>query len=126
MVKVFPAGHRGNEAGGRGGGRGGGSFGGRGGGRGGRGGGRGGGGGGGRFQDFGPPASVVPTGNVLHPSQEYVVCRNIIPDRVPIFNRPVYLENKTKVGCIDEVFGPINEFVFILINLYIYIEFLIK
>ena len=102
MVKVFPAGHRGAavSGGGRGGGRGGrggrGGFGGR---------------GGGRFQDFGPPASVVATGNVLHPSQEYVVCRNLIPDRVPIFNRPVYLEDKKKIGVIDEVFGPINEFV---------------
>ena len=96
MVKVFPAGHRGNAVA-SGGDRG--SFGGRGGGRGGRGG-RGGfgGRGGGRFQDFGPPASVVATGKVLHPAQEYVVCRNLIPDRVPIFNRPVYLEDKKKLA----------------------------
>ena len=53
----------------------------------------------------------------MHPAQEYVVCRNLLPDKVPIFNRPVYLEDKKKVGVVDEVFGPINEFVSIFIIL---------
>lgn len=98
MVKSFTP--RGNDRGGRGG---------RGGDRGGRGGFR-----GGQRQnwDQGPPAQVIDCCTVMHPCEEYVVVKNKLPDRVPIFNRPVYLENKTKVGVIDDVFGPINEFLF--------------
>jgi len=29
---------------------------------------------------------------------------------VPKFNRAIYLENKTKVGTVDEIFGPIDGF----------------
>ena len=106
MVKDFknapPGGAGGAARGGFSGGRGG--FGGR--------GGRGGGFRGGRGPiDYGTPASVVPTGNVMHPCQEYVICRNLIPTKVPIFNRPVYNINKEKIGVVDEVFGPINDFV---------------
>lgn len=61
--------------------------------------------------DQGPPAEVIEVGNVMHPCQEYVVVKHTLTDRVPIFNRPVYLENKTKIGVIDDVFGPINEYV---------------
>ncbi len=87
--------------------------GGRGGSRGGRGGFGGGRGGGGQRQmwDQGPPAEVIEVGNVMHPCQEYVVVKHTLQDRVPIFNRPIYLENKTKIGVIDDVFGPINEYV---------------
>jgi len=100
MVKQFD---RGSSRGGPRGGRGGGSF------RGGRGGGR----GGGRPQQNWdqPPASVIEVGHVMHPCEEYLVIKNNLPDKVPIFGRPVYLENKTKIGIIDDVFGPINEFV---------------
>ena len=31
-------------------------------------------------------------------------------DMVPYFNAPIYLENKEQVGKIDEIFGPINEY----------------
>lgn len=61
--------------------------------------------------DQGPPAEVIEVGHVMHPCQEYVVVKHTLADRVPIFNRPVYLENKTKIGVIDDVFGPINEYV---------------
>jgi H/ACA ribonucleoprotein complex subunit 1 len=106
MVKEF---NRGGGDRGRGGGRGG--FGGRGGDRG-RGGGRGGFRGGQRQNfDMGPPAQVIEVGAVMHPCEEYVVLKNMLADKVPIFNRPVYLENKSKIGVIDDVFGPINEFV---------------
>jgi rRNA processing protein Gar1 len=46
----------------------------------------------------------------MNSAEEYLVIQNILPDRVPIFNRGVYLENKEKIGIIDDVFGPINEF----------------
>lgn len=81
------------------------------GGRGGRGGFGGRGGRGGQNWDQGPPAEVIEVGYVMHPCQEYVVVKHTLQDRVPIFNRPVYLENKTKIGVIDDVFGPINEYV---------------
>src|SRR4051812_10883515 len=32
--------------------------------------------------------------------------------KVPKFNSPVYLENKTKLGKVDEIFGPVNEIFF--------------
>jgi H/ACA ribonucleoprotein complex subunit 1 len=102
MVKEFNrGGSRGAPRGGRGGDRGG------------RGGGRGGFRGGMRQNfDMGPPAQVIEVGTVMHPCEEYIVMKNILADKVPIFNRPVYLENKTKIGVIDDVFGPINEFMF--------------
>jgi H/ACA ribonucleoprotein complex subunit 1 len=80
-----------------------------GGGRGGRGG-RGGFGGGRQNWDT-PPSQVIEVGTVMHPCEEYLVVKHQLPDKVPIFGRPVYLENKTKIGMIDDVFGPINEFV---------------
>lgn len=110
MVKGtdLAGGQRGGFSGGRGAPRGRGGFGGRGGSRGGS---RGGFGGGQRQNWDEPPREVVAVGTVLHPCEEYVVVKHTLTDRVPIFNRPVYLENKTKIGVIDDVFGPISEFV---------------
>ncbi len=76
--------------------------------RGGRGGGR---GGFGRPNWDAPPSSVIEVGSVMHPCEEYLVVKHQLADKVPIFGRPVYLENKSKIGMIDDVFGPINEFV---------------
>lgn len=98
--------------------RGGGSF--RGGGRGGRGGGAGGGrgGGGGRFgggrggfggyRDEGPPAEVVEVSTFLHACEGEAVTR-LTNEKVPYFNAPIYLQNKTQIGKVEEIFGPINE-----------------
>ncbi|KAK2737247.1 H/ACA snoRNP pseudouridylase subunit [Myotisia sp. PD_48] len=71
--------------------------------RGGRGGGR-----GGFQQSFGPPASVLEMGSFLHACEGEMVCESINP-KVPYFNAPIYLENKTPVGKVDEVLGPINQ-----------------
>ena len=93
--------------------------------RGGRGAPRGGGRGGGRggFSNFssGPPDRVegrMPlaesfsylsvVGTFLHPCQADIVCASA-NDQVPYFNAPIYLENKTQVGKVDDIFGPINE-----------------
>lgn len=32
-------------------------------------------------------------------------------DRIPKFNSPVFLQNKTPFGQVDEIFGPVNEVV---------------
>ncbi|KAK4244679.1 Gar1-domain-containing protein [Corynascus novoguineensis] len=81
-------------------GRGGGGFGG---GRGGRGG----------FQqrDMGPPATVLEMGKFVHACEGEMVVESTNP-KVPHFNAPIYLENKTAVGKVDEVLGPINQVYF--------------
>ena len=86
------------------------------GGRGGRGGGRGGYGG---FAPQGPPDSVlgkqlvavtssspdadsscsrVEMGSFLHSVEGEMLCSSLMPTRVPYFNAPIYLENKTQIG----------------------------
>ncbi|GAN03618.1 hypothetical protein MAM1_0044c03073 [Mucor ambiguus] len=89
------------EHGGRGGGRGG--F------RGGRGGGRGGFGRGGFNQ--GPPAEVVPMGAFVHACEGGMVCKSINA-KIPYFNAPIFLENKSQTGKVDEILGPLNEVYF--------------
>ncbi|KAJ3412173.1 H/ACA snoRNP pseudouridylase subunit [Chytridiales sp. JEL 0842] len=97
---------RGAPRGGRGGG--GGSRGGFGGGRGGRGGGRGGFSGG--FNQ-GPPDTVLEMGTFMHPCEGELVCKSI-NTKIPYFNAPIYLENKTQIGKVDEILGPLNEVYF--------------
>lgn len=96
---------RGRGGGGGGGGRGG--FRGRGGGGGGRGG-----GGFSRYEDYGPPESVLEAGQFLHPCQGEMVYKMLPSAMVPKFNSPIYLENKTQIGKIEEVLGPISEVYF--------------
>ncbi|KAK4237219.1 Gar1-domain-containing protein [Achaetomium macrosporum] len=79
-------------------GRGGGGF-----GRGGRGG----------FQqrDTGPPATVLEMGKFVHACEGEMVVESTNP-KIPHFNAPIYLENKTAVGKVDEILGPINQVYF--------------
>jgi H/ACA ribonucleoprotein complex subunit 1 len=87
--------------GGRGGGR---SF-----GRGGRDGGR----GGGRFgRDEGPPAEIVEAGMVLHECDSQLVCKWTMEGKVPYFNAGIFLENKRKIGVVDEILGKISMMLF--------------
>ncbi|KAF4458883.1 H ACA ribonucleo complex subunit 1, partial [Fusarium albosuccineum] len=106
----------------RGGSRGRGGFGGRGGGR-----------GGFQQRDMGPPAQILGTshlhdarffltsqltqfslsemGKFMHACEGEMVCESINP-KVPHFNAQIFLENKTAVGKVDEVLGPINQVFF--------------
>ncbi|OAA73658.1 H/ACA ribonucleoprotein complex, subunit Gar1, eukaryote [Cordyceps fumosorosea ARSEF 2679] len=79
----------------------------RGGSRGGRGGGRGG------FQqrDFGPPATVQEMGTFMHACEGEMVLSST-NTKVPQFNAQIFLENKTAVGKVDEILGPINQVYF--------------
>ncbi|KAG0460943.1 hypothetical protein HPP92_021240 [Vanilla planifolia] len=96
-----PSGGRGGFRGGFRGGRGGGDRGGRGGGdRGGRG--RGG------FRDEGPPSEVVEISSFIHACEGDAVTK-LTNEKIPYFNAPIYLQNKTQIGKVDEIFGPINE-----------------
>ncbi|CAR25733.1 ZYRO0A06864p [Zygosaccharomyces rouxii] len=82
--------------------------------RGGRGGMRGGRGNGrpnGRFVPQGPPDTVLEMGQFMHPCEGDIVCKSI-NTKIPYFNAPMYLENKTQVGKVDEILGPLNEVYF--------------
>ncbi|KAL7270237.1 H/ACA snoRNP pseudouridylase subunit [Rhizina undulata] len=87
-----------------------------------RGGGRGGfsrGGGGGAFrggrtgfpQNTGPPDSVLEMGSFMHACEGEIVCQSI-NTKIPYFNAPIYLENKSVVGKVDEILGPMNQVYF--------------
>jgi H/ACA ribonucleoprotein complex subunit 1 len=91
---------RGRGGGDRGGGRGFGGGGGRGfGGR---------GGGGGGFRDEGPPDTVIVLGIFQHACEGDLIVKHGT-DKVPYFNAPIYLENKSQVGKVDEIFGPVTD-----------------
>ncbi|KAL6532942.1 hypothetical protein OROGR_013902 [Orobanche gracilis] len=100
-----PPGGRGGFRGGR---DGGGFRGGRDGGGRGRGGGRF--GGGCRFssRDEGPPSEVVEVSTFLHASEGDAITK-LTNEKIPYFNAPIYLQNKTQIGKVDEILGPINE-----------------
>lgn len=97
MRPPFRSGMTGRGGGGRGGGRGDGR------------GGRGGRGGGGRFQrDEGPPEQVVEAARVVHECESELVCRWTLAEKVPYFNAGAYLENKRRIGKVDEILGKIQ------------------
>jgi hypothetical protein len=52
----------------------------------------------------------VELGLFLHPAEGEMVYRST-NEKVPYFNAPVFLENKTPVGKVDEIFGPTTEMV---------------
>lgn len=72
---------------------------------------RGGGRGGRTFAPQGPPDRVFEMGSFIHACEGDIVCRSI-NEKVPYFNAPIYLENKTQVGKVDEILGPLNEVFF--------------
>ena len=41
-----------------------------------------------------------------------MLCNLTIPTKIPYFNAPIYLSNKTQIGKVDEILGPINEVYF--------------
>ncbi|KAG8630807.1 hypothetical protein KVT40_002426 [Elsinoe batatas] len=65
----------------------------------------------GSFTPSGPPASVLPMGTFLHACEGEMVCESINP-KIPYFNAPIFLENKTQIGKVDEILGPLNQVYF--------------
>lgn len=47
-------------------------------------------------------------GSFLHATEGEMVCESINV-KIPYFNAPIYLENKTPVGKVDEILGPLNQ-----------------
>lgn len=50
-------------------------------------------------------------GEVQHAVEGEMLCRSSNV-KIPYFNAPIYLENKTPIGKVDEILGPINEVYF--------------
>ncbi len=48
----------------------------------------------------------------MHPVEEFVLVKHTLKDKVPIFGRPVYINEKKKIGLVEDVLGPINDFMF--------------
>lgn len=48
----------------------------------------------------------------MHAVEDEMFCSSLISDRVPYFNAPIYLQNKSVIGKVDEILGPINEVYF--------------
>ncbi|OBZ75774.1 H/ACA ribonucleoprotein complex subunit 1 [Grifola frondosa] len=74
--------------------------------------GRGGGRGGFTQRDMGPPDTVLEMGSFMHAVEDEMLCQSLMPDKVPYFNAPIYLQNKSVIGRVDEILGPINEVYF--------------
>jgi hypothetical protein len=53
----------------------------------------------------------IACGAFSHPCEGDMVCKATLGDRVPYFNAPIFLENKTPIGKVDEIFGPLNDYV---------------
>ena len=52
-------------------------------------------------------------GSFVHPSEGDMVCSRLPSQmKIPYFNAPIYLENKTQIGKVDEILGPINQVYF--------------
>ncbi|KIN00955.1 hypothetical protein OIDMADRAFT_123620, partial [Oidiodendron maius Zn] len=62
-------------------------------------------------RDNGPPAEVLEMGAFLHACEGEIVCESI-NTKIPYFNAPIYLQNKTSIGKVDEILGPINQVYF--------------
>ena len=46
----------------------------------------------------------------MHECEGDLVCTATI-EKVPYFNAPIFLENKSQIGKVDEIFGPMTEYV---------------
>ncbi|KAJ1332092.1 hypothetical protein BSLG_003292 [Batrachochytrium salamandrivorans] len=52
-------------------------------------------------------------GSFMHPCEGEMVCARLpTQTKIPYFNAPIYLENKTQIGKVDEILGPMNEVFF--------------
>lgn len=62
----------------------------------------------GRFQADLNPSNPVPVGTISHVAENKLVCKVQLEDRVPMFNQPVFLENKMHIGKSDEILGQLH------------------
>jgi rRNA processing protein Gar1 len=50
-------------------------------------------------------------GEFMHDVEGELMCTSV-NEKIPYFNAPIYLENKTPVGKVDEILGPITQVYF--------------
>ena len=50
-------------------------------------------------------------GTFMHATEGEMVCESINP-KIPYFNAPIFLENKSQIGKVDEILGPLNQVYF--------------
>lgn len=62
-------------------------------------------------RDEGPPENLVEVGEVLHCSEDNQLLCKSTSEKVPWSTKMTYLENKAEVGTVDEVLGPVSNFV---------------
>ena len=62
-------------------------------------------------EEEGPPDRVVLVGSFLQAVEKELVVK-LTNEMIPYFNAGIFLENKTKIGKVDEILGPINEVYF--------------
>jgi len=62
-------------------------------------------------QSFGPPDTVTEMGTFLHACEGEMVYTST-NSKIPYFNAPIYLENKSPIGKVDEILGPMNQVYF--------------
>lgn len=58
--------------------------------------------------DQGPPEYVEVIAEVSHACEGLIIC-NVIGGNVPLLMRSIYQQNKTKIGKVDDVFGPMSK-----------------
>jgi len=58
------------------------------------------------------PVWCVEMGSFIHAVEDEMLCSSLMADKVPYFNAPIYLQNKSIIGKVDEILGPINEVYF--------------
>jgi H/ACA ribonucleoprotein complex subunit 1 len=56
-----------------------------------------------------PRCACIEMGSFIHSVEDEMLCSSLMPDKVPYFNAPIYLQNKSVIGKVDEILGPINE-----------------
>uniref|UniRef100_A0A6B2LK06 H/ACA ribonucleoprotein complex subunit n=1 Tax=Arcella intermedia TaxID=1963864 RepID=A0A6B2LK06_9EUKA len=56
------------------------------------------------------PDRIEEFASFLHPAADnMLVFKQLQSSKVPKFNAPLFLENKVKIGTVDEIFGQIND-----------------
>ena len=60
---------------------------------------------------------LLEVGHCVHPCEGDLVCKSDI-EKVPYFNAPIYLENKSQIGKVDEIFGPMQDYVSFTLCIY--------
>jgi hypothetical protein len=53
---------------------------------------------------------LIEIGSYSHPCESQLVCK-ATNDMIPYFNAGIFLENKQQIGKVDEIFGPMKQYV---------------